>query len=247
MDMKLKTVGIKNIALPVSIQKKTGNRLETVASISLYVKMPRHYRETCVSTFIRVLNKYQDEINVRIFSHLLDEVKTELEAESAHMEMTFPFFLEKQAPVTKTTSLMAYKCRFTGAVGHKKDFILGIWAPITTLCPCSKEISQYGAHNQRGEVNLNVRFKKNIWIEDIIALVEAGASSQVFALLKRPDEKFVTEQAYNNPMFVEDVVRKVAEMAWANPNISWFSVGMESFESIHNHSAYAYLESAPAP
>lgn len=241
--MKLQTVGIKNISYPIMVREKTGDHQETVASISLQVNMPRQHRETYVSTFIAVLNKYQDDMSVDIFPMLLEELKSELQAESAHMQMTFPYFIEKKAPVSGTKSLMEYTCRFTGGVGKNKDFVLSVWVPSTTLCPCSKEISEFGAHNQRAEVNLNVKFKGFIWVEDLIALVEQGASCEVFALLKRPDEKYVTEHAYNNPMFVEDVVRKVAETALKHPDIYWFSVGAESFESIHKHNAYAYVDS----
>jgi GTP cyclohydrolase I len=138
---------------------------------------------------------------------------------------------------------MEYPCRFTGSVGKDEDFMLSVWVPVTTLCPCSKEISAGGAHNQRAEVNLNIKFSGFIWLEDLIDLVESAASSQVYALLKRPDEKYVTEQAYDNPMFVEDVVRRVAELAKEHKDISWFSVSAESFESIHKHSAYAYVDS----
>lgn len=241
--MKLKAVGIKNIKYPVSVREKTGGRQETVASVNLQARMPRRYRETCVSTFVSVLNKYQDDMSVSVFPALLAEVMDGLQAEAAHLEMTFPYFIEKKAPVSLTPSLMEYTCRFTGGVGRGEDFILSVWAPVTTLCPCSKEISETGAHNQRAEVNLNVKFKGFIWMEDLITMVESSASSEVFALLKRPDEKHLTEQAYNNPMFVEDVVRKVAEKALAHPDIYWFSVGAESFESIHKHSAYAYVDS----
>ena len=138
---------------------------------------------------------------------------------------------------------MEYRCRFTCDLGDDDDLVLSVWVPITTLCPCSKEISAYGAHNQRAEVNLNIRYSKFIWVVDLISMIESTASCEVFALLKRPDEKFVTEQAYQNPMFVEDVVRKVAEKALGNPDITWFSAGVESFESIHKHSAYAYIDS----
>lgn len=241
--MKLKTVGIKDIKYPVKVREKSGGLQETVASISLHADMPSHYRETCVSTFISVLNKYQDEFNVNVIPALLAEIREELQAEAAHLEMTFPYFIEKKAPVSMTPSLMEYACRFTGGSGRDEDFILSVWVPVTTLCPCSKEISDAGAHNQRGEVNLNVKFKGFIWVEDLIALVESAASCEVFALLKRPDEKFVTEQAYRNPMFVEDVVRNVAEKALDHPEIYWFSVGVESFESIHKHSAYAFVDS----
>lgn len=241
--MKLKTVGIKDIKYPIKVREKAGTLQETVANINLHANMPGRYRETCISTFISVLNKYQEDMNVNILPSLLAEIKEELQAESARLEMTFPYFIEKKAPVSLTPSLMEYSCRFTGGIGKDEGFILSVWVPVTTLCPCSREISDIGAHNQRAEINLNIKFTGFIWIEDLIAMAESGASSEVFALLKRPDEKHLTEQAYNNPMFVEDVVRKVAEMALAHPDIYWFSVGVESFESIHKHSAYAYIDS----
>jgi len=241
--MKLTSVGVKDIDFPVRIREKKGTFQETVASISLHADIPKRYRETCVSTFIAALNKHQDDMSVNILATLLAEVQDELQAEAAHLEMTFPYFIEKKAPVTHTTSLMEYPCRFTGSVGKNEDFMLSVWVPVTTLCPCSKEISSGGAHNQRAEVNLNVKFSGFIWLEDLIGLVESAASSQVYALLKRPDEKFVTEQAYENPMFVEDVVRKVAELAKGHEDIYWFSVSAESFESIHKHSAYAFVDS----
>jgi GTP cyclohydrolase I len=241
--MKLNSVGIEGISYPVKIRQKKGGLQDTVASIDLQVNVPRSYRVTCVSTFINILNKYQDDLSVSIFPDLIQEIKHELNAASARVEMTFPYFLEKTAPVSGTKSLMEYRCRFTCGSGEKDDFILSVWVPVTTLCPCSKEISAYGAHNQRAEVNLNIRYSKFIWVEDLIAMIESTASCDVFALLKRPDEKFVTERAYLNPMFVEDVVRKVAEQALNNPDITWFSAGVESFESIHKHSAYAYIDS----
>jgi len=241
--MKLKTVGVKDIKFPVCIREKSGSLQETVASISLHADIPKRYRETCVSTFIAALNKYQDDMSVKILAKLLSEVQNELQAEATHLEMTFPYFIEKTAPVTLTTSLMEYPCRFTGSIGKDEDFMLSVWVPVTTLCPCSKEISSGGAHNQRAEVNLNVKYTGFIWLEDLIDLVESAASSQVYALLKRPDEKFVTEQAYENPMFVEDVVRRVAELAKKHRDIYWFSVSVESFESIHKHSAYAFIDS----
>ncbi|MCK4839245.1 MAG: GTP cyclohydrolase I FolE2 [Desulfobulbaceae bacterium] len=241
--MKIKSVGIENISYPVKIRQKNGGHQDTVAAIDLQASVPKSYRETCVSTFIKILNKYQDDLSVTIFPDLIQEVKQELNAASARMEMTFPYFIEKTAPVSGTKSLMEYRCRFTCGLGDDDDLVLSVWVPVTTLCPCSKEISAYGAHNQRAEVNLNIRYSKFIWMEDLISMIESTASCEVFALLKRPDEKFVTEQAYQNPMFVEDVVRKVAEKALSNPDITWFSAGVESFESIHKHSAYAYIDS----
>ncbi len=242
--MKLQSVGIQDIRYPVKIREKSGSLQHTVASINLQATMPRRYRDTCVTTFLSVLNSYQDELSVSIFPTLLQKAMEELEADSTHIDMTFSYFIKKTAPVSDTTSLMEYTCQFSGGAGEGEDFILSVKVPVTTLCPCSREISEVGAHNQRAEVSLNVKFSNFIWLEDLITLVEAGASCEVFALLKRPDEKYVTEQAYNNPMFVEDVVRKVAENARKHPDISWFSVGVESFESIHKHSAYAFVDSS---
>ena len=246
VTINIEAVGIKDIQLPVRIREKNGGLQNTVATVSMQARMPGTHRESCVSVFTTTLNRYMDEMSVTIFSTLLEEIRVALNAESASIVMSFPFFIEKKAPVTGTPSLMEYNCTFTGSIngGEKKeDFILSVLVPITTLCPCSKEISSVGAHNQRAEVSLNVKFRKFIWMEDLITMVEQSASCPVYALLKRPDEKFVTEQAYNNPMFVEDVVRKVAVSALAHPDISWFSAGVESFESIHKHSAYAYVDS----
>lgn len=241
--MKLQSVGIQDIRYPVKIREKSGSLQDTVASINLQATMPRRYRGTCVSAFLSLLNRYQDELSVTIFPTLLREAKEELEADSTHIDMTFSYFIKKTAPISGTTSLMEYTCRFSGGAGKGEDLTLSVIVPVTTLCPCSKEISAVGAHNQRAEVSLNVKFSNFIWLEDLITLVESGASCEVFALLKRPDEKYVTEEAYNNPMFVEDVVRKVAETARKHPDITWFSVGVESFESIHKHSAYAFVDS----
>jgi len=241
--MKIQSVGIKDIQLPVRIREKNGGLQDSVAMISLQASLPGEYRESCVHTFTTVLNKYMDELSVTNFPDLLSEVKEGLCAESARVEMSFPYFIEKKAPVSETRSLMEYECSFTGEVGTDDDFILSVRVPITTLCPCSKEISDAGAHNQRAEVTLNVKFKKFIWVEDLITMVEKSASCELWALLKRPDEKYVTERAYENPMFVEDVVRKVAVSALDDPKITWFSASVESFESIHKHSAYAYVDS----
>ena len=241
--MKIQSVGIKDIQLPVRILEKSGGLQNSVATISLQASMPGQYRESCVHTFTTVLNKYMDKLSVSNFPDLLAEVKDGLRAESARLEMSFPYFIEKQAPVSGTRSLMEYECSFTGEVGTDRNFILSVKVPVTTLCPCSKEISEAGAHNQRAEVSLNVKFKKFIWVEDLIRMIENSASCELWALLKRPDEKFVTERAYQNPMFVEDVVRKVAVSALDDPEITWFSASVESFESIHKHSAYAYVDS----
>ena len=241
--MKIQSVGIKDIQIPVRIREKSGGLQNCVATVALQVSMPGEYRESCVHTFTSVLNKYMDEMSVTNFPQLLEEVKEGLSAESARLEMSFPYFIGKKAPVSNTRSLMEYECTFTGEVGTDNDFILSVKVPVTTLCPCSKEISNAGAHNQRAEVTLNVKFRKFIWVEDLIRMIEESASCELWALLKRPDEKYVTEKAYENPMFVEDVVRKVAVSALDDPKITWFSASVESFESIHKHSAYAYVDS----
>lgn len=241
--MKIKSVGISNIQLPVRIREKDGGLQNSVATISLQASLPGQYRDSCVSSFTSILNTYMEDLSVRNFKELLLEVKNSLFAESARVEMSFPYFIEKKAPVSETRSLMEYECSFTGMVGTDDDFILSVRVPVTTLCPCSKEISDAGAHNQRAEVTLNVKFSHFIWAEDLIRMVENASSCELWALLKRPDEKYVTERAYHNPMFVEDVVRKVAVSALDDPQITWFSASVESFESIHKHSAYAYVDS----
>lgn len=241
--MHIHVVGIKNIHTPVKVLEKGGGLQHTIANISMQASLPGAKRESCVETFTRVLNRSLGELSVESFHRILSDVQESLSSRSARLEMTFPYFIEKKAPVTGTRSLMEYCCTFSGGIGEDQDFILSVRVPVTTLCPCSKEISKDGAHNQRAEVSLNVKMKKFVWIEDLITMVEQSASCELYALLKRPDEKYVTERAFNNPMFVEDVVRKVAESALANPNIGWFSVGVESYESIHKHSAYAFVDS----
>lgn len=242
--MKLQSVGIKEFTCPVSIREKSGSLQQTVATISMKAAMPHHQTENCVSVLVQALAQYREEISVSIFPRLLAEVLQQLQAEQAELEMTFPYFIAKQAPVTLTTSLMEYECGLTGRINRKEqELLLSVRVPVTTLCPCSKEISHAGAHNQRAEVKLTVRPLRFIWLEDLITLVERCGSCQLYALLKRPDEKFVTEQAYANPMFVEDVVRMVSQQALARQDIDWFAVSVESFESIHKHSAYAYVDS----
>ncbi len=240
--MRLTSVGLKDIVHPIRIRNKAGGLQETVADLGLRATMPRQGRESCVGVLVAALNRYQADMSAAIFPKLLAEVRRDLEAESATLEMAFPFFLAKAAPVTGTTSLMEYRCQFTGTSGAGSDLFLTVRVPVTTLCPCSKEISSAGAHNQRALIELCVRPRRFLWLEDLITLAESCGSCEVYALLKRPDEKHVTEAAYRNPMFVEDVVRQVAQRALAHPDITWFSVGVESFESIHNHSAYAYLD-----
>lgn len=244
-NLDIQKVGVKRVRLPITVLDKKNGHQQTVATINMYVNLPRHFKGTHMSRFLEILHRHCNAMNVSTFSQILDEMKKKLAAESAHVEVEFPYFVEKRAPVTGAKGLMEYRCRFicSSTKGEsEKDFRVEITAPITTLCPCSKEISRFGAHNQRSEVKVTLKFRRFFWIEDIIGLMENCASSQVYSVLKRPDEKYVTEHAYQNPMFVEDVVRAIAEELRDKDEFDWFSVEAENFESIHNHNAYAYLE-----
>ncbi|MBI5286957.1 MAG: GTP cyclohydrolase I FolE2 [Deltaproteobacteria bacterium] len=235
-------VGVKDIRYPIVVLDKKNQFQHTVASVNMYVDLPHHFKGTHMSRFVEILNEYRGEVTVKNFPTILERMKKRLNAKVAHLEVEFPYFIEKEAPVTRAKGLMGYRCRFLGSLGTKRDFILEVMVPIATLCPCSKEMSKRGAHNQRGMVRVAIRFKGFIWIEDVVELVEASASSPVYSILKRPDEKYVTEMAYDNPMFVEDVVRGIASRLDKVDGITWFKVEAENWESIHNHSTYACLE-----
>jgi len=211
----------------------------------MYVDLPHKYKGTHMSRFVEMLHLFRQEISLEKFSVILNQMKKHLNAESAHIEVTFPYFIEKKAPVSNALGLMNYTCRIIGSSDPdgKVDLVSEVIVPISSVCPCSKEISEVGAHNQRGEVWLSTRFKKFIWMEDMIELVEESASSGVYSVLKRVDEKRVTEDGFSNPKFVEDIVRDIAEKLKKDNNITWFSVSAENFESIHNHSAYAHITS----
>ena len=241
--MHVQTVGLKGLQTPVRVKEKGGSLQTTIATISMSAKLQNGGRDDYVEACTNILERHLGELSVTGFSAILKELMEGLQAKSVRLDMSFPYFINKKAPVSDTSSLMEYTCSFSGGIGENDGFILSVTVPVTTLCPCSKEISAKGAHNQRAEVTLNVKFKGFIWAEDLIEIIEKSASCEVYALLKRPDEKYVTEKAFNNPMFVEDVVRKVALKALDHPDITWFSAGVESFESIHKHSAYAYVDS----
>ena len=240
--IEINKVGVKNIRYPITVLDKAKGFQHTVANVNMFVGLPHRFKGTHMSRFVEILNKHKGDIAIKNLSKILTEVKRKLKAKTAHLEVEFPYFIEKEAPVTKAKSLMEYICRFSGSSNEKEDFYVGIVIPITTVCPCSKEISEFGAHNQRSLVTVNLRFKKFIWIEDIIQLVEDCASCDLYSILKRPDEKYVTEKAYENPLFVEAVVREIAKRLKRDKNITWFTVESENFESIHNHSAYAFVE-----
>ena len=246
-NIDIDQVGVKGIRYPITVLDKNMGKQQTVGTINMYVNLPRQYKGTHMSRFVEILNEHSKRISLQNFSDILREMKKRLNAESANMEITFPYFINKRAPVSGSEGLMEYKCTFKGSLDKSSDLMTIIHVPISTLCPCSKEISDFGAHNQRGEVTLQVRFKKFIWIEDLISLVEASASSDIYSVLKREDEKYVTERAYEHPMFVEDIVRDIAEKLNNDPNITWFAVESENYESIHNHNAYAYIEKHKKP
>jgi GTP cyclohydrolase I len=242
-QLRIDKVGVRGLLHPIKVQDRANETQSTVARVSLLVDLPKDFKGTHMSRFVEVLNAHGTQVQVETLPLMLHELQRKLHAQVAHIEMEFPYFLEKEAPVTRAKGLVDYQVKFDAAV-HGKDvtFTVTVTVPVTTLCPCSKAISSYGAHNQRGYVSLALRSVRPIWIEDMVALVEASASSEIFSLLKRPDEKFVTEKAYDNPVFVEDLVRNVAVRCNAHPDITWYRVEAENMESIHNHSAYACIE-----
>ena len=242
--IEIQKVGVKNIKYPIIVRDKVHGFQHTVATFNMFVNLPHHFKGTHMSRFIEILNEYRQGIDIKNVPEILKKMQGTLSAQSAHVEIEFPYFIEKEAPVSSAKGLMEYTCRFIGSTNSddKERLVVGIDVPVTTLCPCSKAISKTGAHNQRSIVSLHLRFKKFFWIEDVIQLIEHSASSPVYSLLKREDEKYVTEKAYENPMFVEDVVRNVAEKLAQDANFTWFSVESENMESIHNHNAYAMVE-----
>lgn len=241
-------VGVKQIRYPISLKcPATDGVQHTVARVNMYVGLPHYQKGTHMSRFLEVLNKHRSEIRSDQIMEVCHDMQNRLEAEDAHLELQFPYFIHKKAPVSETPGMLdievTFDCSSTGA-NQEDDFVMGIKVPATSLCPCSKEISEYGAHNQRCDMEAKVRFKPGqyMWIEELFDIVEHCASTQVFAVLKRPDEKWVTERAYENPKFVEDIVRDLALALDAEPRIAWYQVNSENYESIHNHNAFAFIE-----
>ncbi|MEX0885152.1 MAG: GTP cyclohydrolase FolE2 [Phycisphaeraceae bacterium] len=239
-------VGVKEIRYPITLHcPKTGGRQHTVAHVNMYVGLPHYQKGTHMSRFLAVLNEHHESIRSDQIMDVCHHVKDLLEAEEAHLELTFPYFIDKPAPVTGQVGKLDVEVTFEAMCNNAQDdFILGLKVPAASLCPCSKEISAYGAHNQRCEMEVRVRFApgQSMWIEDVFEIVERQASAPVFAILKRPDEKWVTETAYDNPKFVEDIVRDLALALDDEPRILWYQVNSENYESIHNHNAYAFVE-----
>lgn len=249
-EVAIDQVGVSDLRYPIVVLDRQAEKQHTLASLTMSVNLPHHFKGTHMSRFLEVLNEHRGEVTMRTLPAILRDLKERLDAESARVEVRFPYFFDREAPVTKAKGLMEYECWFVGEEnGAKDDFLLGVRVPVTSLCPCSKEISDYGAHNQRGYVSIEVRTARAangspefIWIEELVDIAEKSASAPVYPLLKRADERHVTMQAYDNPVFVEDLLRNVAVRLKEDPRVEWFHVHVVNHESIHNHSAFARLE-----
>jgi GTP cyclohydrolase I len=240
--LPINRVGIKDISHPVRVKDRSAGEQHTIATFNMYVSLPHNFKGTHMSRFVEILHA-EREISVESFRGMLESMTGRLEADAGHIEMTFPFFIMKRAPITGVESLMDYQASL---IGERRDGHTDMWirvvVPVTSLCPCSKKISSYGAHNQRSHVTITAKLRHHIWIEELIEIAESEASCELYGILKRPDEKYVTERAYDNPKFVEDMVRDVATRLNADERIAAYVVESENFESIHNHSAYALIE-----
>lgn len=243
-EIPLQKVGIKDLKYPVHVLDRDHKRQYTTATVNLYVNLPKHFKGTHMSRFIEVFHQHRESLSMPHFLDMLEEIRTSLEAARAFGDMSFTFFMEKTAPVSLQSAMMSYECSFEGMVsdGDERSFFVSVAVPVQTVCPCSKAISAYGAHNQRGIVRVKLELGPFFWIEDLVTLIESCASSAVYTLLKREDEKYVTEAAYDNPKFVEDIVRDVHLAIPTLGAFPWYSVEAENFESIHNHSAFASAE-----
>ena len=242
-ELRIDKVGVRRLRFPITVLDKERTIQNTVATIGMFVDLPKEFKGTHMSRFIEVLNAHGNVIHVENITDILFAMQKTFHAATSHLEIEFPYFMVKRAPVTGLQSVMDYVARFDATACKKEiDFVLTVKAMVTTLCPCSKAIASHGAHNQRGEVTVQIRSLKAVWIEYLIAVIESSASSELYALLKRQDEKAVTERAYENPVFVEDLVRNVATKLNVHPDVTWYKVEAENQESIHNHNAYACIE-----
>jgi GTP cyclohydrolase IB len=241
-QIPINKVGIKDIFHPVKVRDRARGEQTTVANFNMYVNLPHNFKGTHMSRFVEILHT-EREISVDSFGKMLREMTELLDADAGHIEMTFPYFVMKKAPVSGVESLMNYQATIFGEHrGGNTDVWLKVVVPTTSLCPCSKKISDYGAHNQRSHITLTAKLNEHMWLEELIDVAEKEASCEVYGILKRPDEKYVTERAYDNPKFVEDTVRDVAVALNKDRRIRAYVVEAENFESIHNHSAYAMIE-----
>jgi GTP cyclohydrolase I (EC 3.5.4.16) len=240
-NISIEKVGVSSLRYPIRVMDRQNGFQNTVALVDIFVDLPSDYRGTHMSRFVEVLNRHRNNMSLSNLEKILDDVKIELKAKVSHIILRFPYFILKRAPVTNEESFMDYECAFIASKNEKFEFMLEVNVPVHLLCPCSKEISDFGAHNQRANVKVRIKMNKLVWIEEIVDLVEDSASAPLYALLKRPDEKYITEMAYTNPKFVEDIVRDVAIALDNDKRITYYEVEAISYESIHNHNAYAYL------
>lgn len=240
----LNQAGISDLTYPIVVLDRSNERQRTIAKISMSVGLPRHFKGTHMSRFVEILESHRVEVTLRTLPALLRTLRERLDAETARIDLAFPYFVERAAPVTGAKALMDYQCRFVAESNGGDCFTMTVVVPVTSLCPCSKSISDYGAHNQRTYVTMEVRpvsvdVDRLIWIEELIAIAEGASSCPVYPLLKRPDERHVTMQAFDHPAFVEDIARDVAVQFQLDGRIARFRVHVRSDESIHNHSAFA--------
>ncbi len=242
--MPIHKVGINNLSYPISVLDRKGEFQHTVSHINMYVDLPHHYRGTHMSRFLEVISRHSMNLNLNNLDKILKEIKETFKCETAHLELEFPYFIYKKAPVSGIESPMEYICRVEAKMGgaQRLELLAEVNVPVHNLCPCSKEISRFGAHNQRGMIKIRVISSKMIWFEELIEIGEKCASAPLYSLLKREDEKYITELAFNNPRFVEDSAREAALALNKDPRISWYSVEVTNFESIHNHNAYAFIK-----
>ena len=243
-EVAIKKVGVRDLNYPMTVMDKTNGSQHTVANIKMFVDLPHHYRGTHMSRFVEVLERHTVDLHPESLEKILDDMHKSFECETAHLEISYPYFIRKEAPVSGISSLMEYKCHLLAEKRDKLNLKLIVEVPVTNLCPCSKEISKYGAHSQRGTIKMEVVSNHLIWVEELVKIAEDSASSPLYTLLKRVDEKHVTESAYENPRFVEDSAREVAIRLRKDSRIESFQVEVENFESIHNHSAYACVSSS---
>ena len=242
-NVMINKVGVKNVTYPIIVDDRANDSQTTIANLDIFVELPHHHRGTHMSRFIEVLNHFHKENFINKLPDFLQKIKQDLNADAAYTNIEFPYFMKKFAPVSKIASLMSYDCFFEASFKEKFTLNIGVKVPVTSLCPCSKEISEHGAHSQRSIVTVKVNFDEFIWLEELIEMVESSASCEIYSLLKRVDEKYVTEKAFENPAFVEDIVREVTIKFREDNRIKSFTVESENYESIHNHNAYACVES----
>ena len=242
-QIAINKVGIKDLHHPVQVQDRHGHRQTSVANFSMYVNLEHAVKGTHMSRFLELLNDREPILSVESFPHLLAQMTERLEAQRGYIEVSFPFFVNKSAPISGVQSLMDYEVSLFGELQDGvASLSVQVIVPVTSLCPCSKKISRHGAHSQRSHVTIKARLQGTVWIEELIELAEQEASCELYGLLKRPDEKYITERAYENPKFVEDIVRDIAARLNQDERIAAYRVATENFESIHNHSAYALIE-----